>query len=1533
MIRFIQLVGIFLLSSFSIYGQNKAPIQPIPPGVSSINFRVGCSLFTDPVNYTTGSTFSYNAPVNNSSNLTGGSGVRYGCLYSVPNQAWFIITVNTGGNLHFNFTNSNNRDVDAAVWGPISGNDEANACASTQNYPLTCDYDAYKPDLYINGAVAGQKYVMLVTNYSNVNTVINISQPTGGSVTYSMVNLPNCALVPTAEIDGTSTTIVEGQSTTLDLAFTGDSPWNYTLSDGTMGTSITSPLSLDVYPTASQTYTVNSVSNLCGTTGGSGSVGVSVTRDVELKSCFPLNGYALDSKSLNIGTLHNGVSSVANRLSEANGALSFDGIDDYVSLSASQFNNNTFAFAAWVKLDELPNVTNSERIAFSVGGTGDEHYISAAISNGVPYWKFSSNGNYVNSSSIVDLNWHLLTAVRTGGSIKIFVDGALTGTQEVTGVASYGSPLVARIGSSISNNKHFKGKIDELKVFDGSLIEPEILLLQNYTSCNNVYNDTYISTQSVSTAVICTGSAFVLEAFSNNITIDNGLQFLAELSDASGSFNNPTVVGVNTFLPISVTVPNNIVGGDYKLRIRYGGLVSVNSIDIYVNNPASYNITGTVAISDGQSSNLNLEFTGTGPWNYIMSNGLSGVATTSPWQITVDPDQSTTYSVSSAQNVCGNASINGSSSATVTVNYTKEFITCLPFSGNAIDSKSNNTTVLNGPILTTQRYGYQNQAYTFNGSNNYIEYTTNDLRKREFTMSAWVLVNALSGSNQYIISQGEVGTKTFQGLGVNNSGWFFQSYGNYGGYTASSNSGLATNQWVQLTAVRTYQSLKLYVNGELVRTTSSNAVIPFKSSDIGRIGANSSTLGNYFNGKIDDVRLFKGALNDEEVYALYTNNSDCPVVENTSLIVVRDVNPSTVCAGNTVSLYYSLSNVSASNMLRAELSDRYGSFTSPTVLGTGFTSSPISVAIPANTAESGEYDNYRIRLVSSGPIPVTSINAKSIIVYGILPTATVSGGGNIQYQGSSTVNIDFTGNAPWTYALNNGVSQNTTQSPISVSVSPYGTTTYTVTSVSNTCGPGTRSGSAVVNVEDHIGLNESTVNICKGQSFAVAFVTNIAYPTNDFNVEISNKEGIFAGASTIIGSGLNSVINCSIPDDIDLGLYKLRIVYNSSISDTAFANYSTVPSASMDGTYEVEDGTDLIVPIYFQGEGPYSFNLSNGYNGISYNDTLNYFYSKPKNDIFLTVNGLSNRCGSGSSIGGTNIIVKYVNRLVSCFNLDNNAVDQVGNNNGSLNGGVLSTSDRFGNLNSAMQFDGNNDYIDFSTTDMENQKYSYSVWVMPFSLPYANSSIEAEWRSALSVGSNYRQHAIYSYYYYYQGYPVWRANSTRTYYKSPEGVAQVTNQWYHLVMVSGEEDLKLYINGVLIGSTNNSWNDPENIYSSPIGVIGAQNANGIKRFFHGKIDDVQIYKGELNARQILALYENSGSCFDATSYTCLSDNTLNTILNGQKVYQVSNQLIGSSSIQSGSDIHFDSKNSVLLQPGFKTESNAVFSATVGGGCE
>ena len=81
--------------------------------------------------------------------------------------------------------------------------------------------------------------------------------------------------LPTATLAG-STTVSQGQSITLTLNFTGDSPWKGTLSDGTVFSSSVSPTMLAVQPTKSTVYSIASVQNNCGVGSSSGQASITV---------------------------------------------------------------------------------------------------------------------------------------------------------------------------------------------------------------------------------------------------------------------------------------------------------------------------------------------------------------------------------------------------------------------------------------------------------------------------------------------------------------------------------------------------------------------------------------------------------------------------------------------------------------------------------------------------------------------------------------------------------------------------------------------------------------------------------------------------------------------------------------------------------------------------------------------------------------------------------------------------------------------------------------------------------------------------------------------------------------------------------------------------------------------------------------------------------------------------------------------------------------------------------------------------------
>lgn len=77
-------------------------------------------------------------------------------------------------------------------------------------------------------------------------------------------------------------------------------------------------------------------------------------------------------------------------------------------------------------------------------------------------------------------------------------------------------------------------------------------------------------------------------------------------------------------------------------------------------------LTGTQTINAGQTANLTLTLTGTGPWDITLSDGKTYTATASPYIITVTPSATTTYTLTTVKTACNTGTASGS--AVVTVN-------------------------------------------------------------------------------------------------------------------------------------------------------------------------------------------------------------------------------------------------------------------------------------------------------------------------------------------------------------------------------------------------------------------------------------------------------------------------------------------------------------------------------------------------------------------------------------------------------------------------------------------------------------------------------------------------------------------------------------------------------------------------------------------------------------------------------------------------------------------------------------------------
>ena len=155
-------------------------------------------------------------------------GNDYGCLGTSPNPAWYYLEIDQPGNINILLTNSNSVDVDFALWGPFPNANAANDACGSLSQIEDCSYSAAATEnIDITGAITGQVYVLLITNFSNQPTNINAGQTGGAGNTDCDIVLCDLQATATANnpvCDGNAIQLTGGvsqQGNTVTYAWTG----------------------------------------------------------------------------------------------------------------------------------------------------------------------------------------------------------------------------------------------------------------------------------------------------------------------------------------------------------------------------------------------------------------------------------------------------------------------------------------------------------------------------------------------------------------------------------------------------------------------------------------------------------------------------------------------------------------------------------------------------------------------------------------------------------------------------------------------------------------------------------------------------------------------------------------------------------------------------------------------------------------------------------------------------------------------------------------------------------------------------------------------------------------------------------------------------------------------------------------------------------------------------------------------------------------------------------------------------------------
>jgi subtilisin family serine protease len=356
-------------------------------------------------------------------------------------------------------------------------------------------------------------------------------------------------------------------------------------------------------------------------------------------------------------------------------------------------------------------------------------------------------------------------------------------------------------------------------------------------------------------------------------------------AQASWTFSPGTVTGAGSS-QLTVTTAPSLAAGSYPLTITgtSGTTTHSTSVTLVVDAPPDFTLSGapasastvlggsvsytaTVTSLNGFTGDVALSLSGLSAAQASWSFTPASIAAAGSSQLTIATSP-TLAPGSYPLTVTGTSgSLSHSAPVELVVDAPQGPVAAYGFeegSGASVldaSGKSNTGTLQNATRTTGGRFG---SALSFNGTNarvNVPDASSLDLTNA-MTLEAWLRPSALWGWRTALLKE-QPGNFVYALYANSNTN---RPSGHVNVGTDQNTRGtaqLALNTWTHLAATYDGTTLRLYVNGTLASSRPVNGAMPNSSGAL-RIGGNA-VWGEYFSGRIDEVRVYNRALTAGEL--------------------------------------------------------------------------------------------------------------------------------------------------------------------------------------------------------------------------------------------------------------------------------------------------------------------------------------------------------------------------------------------------------------------------------------------------------------------------------------------------------------------------------------------------------------------------------------------------------------------------------------------------------------------------------------------
>ena len=823
------------------------------------------------------------------------------------------------------------------------------------------------------------------------------------------------------------------------------------------------------------------------------------------------------------------------------------------------------------------------------------------------------------------------------------------------------------------------------------------------------------------------------------------------------------------------------------------------------------------------------------------------------------------------------------------------------FSGQAKDQTTNaNHAAVNGATLTQDRFGWPNSAFEFDGEQSGVRApNASYLNSANATISFWIRPDNFPAQGEaYLISFG--GWQERFKISLPNHGKpVFTTHAN-GACCSDMDSGtpLPLDTWTHV--VMTHDGSKdiIYFNGAQVNEKNVTGALDATTHPLG-IGYDPIDNANYFDGAMDDVALFDVALNATQVAALYNAQNTPPVVPQG---IVADY--SFTHNGSDATDFGNHADISGAELT----TDRFG-FGNSAILLNGTSSevtasnaeqlnSPATTvsfwvkanALPANgeaflLSFGGWQERFKISLPTHGKVVWTTSHENGV--------SDMDAGNGNELPVGVWKHLVFVHDGAKDKIFIDGVLKaeknvvgalNSTTKPLGIGYNPID--------------GGNWFNGAIDELEIYnVALSDSEIaalHTAQATSPATPVDLVALYKLNGNGkdeTEFGNTADIAPGAVFVPNRhnwGNNAMIGHATADNsaalqtdyTTIGFWvkpnsfpasgEVFLVSNGgwqerwkvslpSHGKPVFTTHAggaccsdldsgtPLPLNTWTQVILVHDGTKDI--IYFNGVKVNEKNASGALDktkyplGIGYDPIDNAGFFDGALDEVKVFNRALSAAEIATLYAEQSATPTVPGNLVADYKASGNADDATAYSNHAAVWGAQLTTDRFGKANMAYAFNGVDQGLVAANSPQQNSvNTTISFWVKPVEFPasgevyiLSNGGWQERWKISLPN----------------HGKPVFTTHSGGACCSDLDsGTPLALNTWTHVVMThNGTQDI-IYFNGAQVNAKNATGALDATTHPLGIGFDPIDNAN----FFHGSIDEVQLYNVALSASEVAALY-------------------------------------------------------------------------------